>query len=95
MPQDGEAQVGASDANPRRAASPGASCDSAERERKRLKAERREKKRSMRDARAAAGADASPAAEGDQRRMTDARDSEQVSVNPLASSILLQERFSI
>ena len=78
MPRAGGHQVGAADGSPAEArrTSPGASPDSEELERKRLKAERREKKRAKREGRGAAGRDASP--DGDDVHMTVAGDSDQV-----------------
>ena len=81
MADDAGHQVTVAERSPARGSrSPAAPADSAERERKRLKAERREKKRSAKkEAHAAAAAGDLPTALGHDARMTDAQGGDEVS----------------
>jgi phage protein D len=87
MADDGEHQVTVAERSPARG-SPAAPADSAERERKRLKAERREKKRSAKkEAHAAAAAGDVPTAPVDDARMTDAQGGDEVSPHDSACMV--------
>lgn len=87
MADEGEHQVTVAERSPAQGSrSPAAPADSAERERKRLKAERREKKRSAKKEAAAAAGDL-PTAPGDDARMTDAQGDDEVSPHDSACMI--------